>query len=484
MENTLSHILPQALWHYFGEICMIPRPSKKEEKIRQYLVDFAKKQGLACDVDEIGNVLIRKPGSPGRENDRITVLQSHMDMVCEKNQDTVHDFDIDPIRPRIDGDWVKATNTTLGADNGIGVAASLAILEDKTAAHGPLEILITVDEETGLSGAFALQPDYIKGRILLNLDSEDEGEIFIGCAGGTDTAITLPVSWEAIPAGYSAYSIEISGLKGGHSGDEIHKRLGNSNKILNRILWSLSQQIDLRIATFSGGNLRNAIPREASGTFVIPIADLEICNTITQRTSIAIWQELQHTDPDLSIKITPAPMPAQVLTKESGDRLMQSLYACPHGVIAMSPVIPGLVETSTNLAAVRTEKDHIYITTSQRSSTESAKQDIANMVSSTFKLAGAITEQGDGYPGWAPNPNSEILEITKQAHIKVLGYEPAVRAIHAGLECGVIGEKYPGIDMISFGPTIRGPHSPDERLEIATVGRFWDLLLQVLLNIR
>jgi len=484
MSNILSTLQPARIWHYFGEICNIPRPSKKEERIREYLRDFAIRQNLEYDIDEIGNILIRKPGTSGRENDRITVLQSHMDMVCEKNQDTIHDFDTDPILPRIDGEWVKATNTTLGADNGIGVAASLAILESTEAEHGPLECLITVDEETGLSGAFALQPSYVKGRILLNLDSEDEGEIFIGCAGGTDTAITLPVQWDPIQPGYSAYSIEISGLKGGHSGDEIHKGLGNSNKILNRMLWNLSQHIDLRIASFTGGNLRNAIPREAIGVFVIPESSLEICNTLTHQHAISIWQELQHTDPDLSIRINPAPMPVQVMTKESSNRLMGALYACPHGVISMSPVIPGLVETSTNLAAVRTKEDSIFITTSQRSSIESAKQDIANQVAATFQLAGAKTEQGDGYPGWAPNPNSEILEITRKAHLKVLGYEPAVKAIHAGLECGVIGEKYPGIDMISFGPTIRGPHSPDERLQIDTVGRFWGLLVEVLYNIR
>jgi dipeptidase D len=484
MDNILSHLHPMPLWQYFGEICQIPRPSKKEEKIRAYLREFAKTHQLECDEDEIGNILIRKGGSPGRENDRITVLQSHMDMVCEKNQETVHDFDNDPIRPRIDGEWVKATNTTLGADNGIGVAASLALLADKSLEHGPVEILITVDEETGLSGAFALKPGYVKGRILLNLDSEDEGEIFIGCAGGTDTAITLPVSWETVPTGFIALAIEVGGLKGGHSGDEIHKGLGNSNKILNRLLFNLSRDIDLRIASFTGGNLRNAIPREAKGIFLIPEPDMERCNAQTHELAVAISQELQHTDPELTIRIHPAPMPEKVMRKESGERLMNSLYACPHGVMAMSAVIPGLVETSTNLAAVRTETDHVYITTSQRSSIESAKQDIANCVAATFRLAGASTKQGDGYPGWTPNPRSEILEITKKAHEKVLGYEPAVRAIHAGLECGVIGEKYPGMDMISFGPTIRGPHSPDERLKIDTVERFWNLLLEVLRNIR
>ncbi|MHC1707944.1 MAG: aminoacyl-histidine dipeptidase [Bacteroidales bacterium] len=480
MENPILSLHPRRIWNYFYEICQIPRPSKKEQKIIDYLVTFGKKFNLETHVDELGNVLIRKNATPGKENLKTVILQNHMDMVCEKNSGTVHDFDKDPIIPKIEGQWVKATGTTLGADNGIGIAAALAILEAKEFIHGPLECLFTVDEETGLTGAFGLKEDFLKGKILLNLDSEDEGEIFIGCAGGKDSVIKLPVSREPLPADFSAFKIEVSGLQGGHSGDDIHKGRGNSNKILNRLLWNLEQIMDIRISHFEGGNLRNAIAREAFAEIAVPASH---AGELMQKANPCINEmkaELQHTDNGLSITITPSEKPQKVLSRNSQSQLLWSLYACPHGVIAMSPVIAGLVETSTNLASVRMKEDHILITTSQRSSIESAKHDIANMVANTFRLAGATVEHGDGYPGWTPNPNSEILEISRKAYLKLFSTEPQVKAIHAGLECGLIGEKYPGMDMVSFGPTIKGAHSPDERIEIITVQKFWDLLLEVL----
>ncbi len=444
-----------------------------------YLVDFGKKFDLETRVDSLGNVLIRKKATPGKENLKTIILQNHMDMVCEKNSGTEHNFDTDPIIPRVEGKWVKANGTTLGADNGIGIAAALAILETKEFTHGPIECLFTVDEETGLTGAFGLKEDFLSGKILLNLDSEDEGEIFIGCAGGKDSVMKLPVTWENTPADYSGFTIEVSGLQGGHSGDDIHKGRGNSNKILNRLLWN-TYYLNIRIHRFDGGNLRNAIPREAVADIAVPAASVEEFLNKAQGIIKEMKAELQHTDEGLSVIITPAQKPDHVLSKDSQNRLLWSLYACPHGVIAMSPVITGLVETSTNLASVRTQADSIIITTSQRSSIESAKNDIATMVGNTFRLAGASVEHGDGYPGWTPNPGSEILEITRKAYVKLFNTEPQVKAIHAGLECGLIGEKYPGMDMVSFGPTIKGAHSPDERIEITTVQKFWDLLLEVL----
>lgn len=480
MSNILSSLEPGLIWNYFEEICAIPRPSKKEEKIRTYLKNWGERRGLETIVDPIGNVLIRKPATAGMENRKILVLQSHMDMVCEKNSDVNFDFDNDPIVPRIVGEWVYATGTTLGADNGIGVAAQLAVLDSTDIEHGPIECLFTTDEETGLTGAFNLAPDYVKGRILLNLDSEGEGELYIGCAGGKDSVIELPLEKDKAPAGYTGLKLEISGLKGGHSGDDINKGLGNANKILNRILYHARAGYTFGLSEFTGGNLRNAIAREAYAIVGIDPASVKGFTELANSIFNNIYEELKHTDPGLSLSVTEVQCPAMLVTCGVSDRLYEALYACPHGVIAMSPVIPGLVETSTNLASVRTKEDHFLITTSQRSSIESAKDDIVTMVSSVFKLAGAKVEHGDGYPGWTPNPDSEILEITRAAYVRLFNEDPKVLAIHAGLECGLIGEVYPGMDMVSYGPTILGAHSPDERLKIDTVKRFWDYTLEIL----
>jgi dipeptidase D len=484
MENILSNLEPKAVWKYFEEITQVPRPSKQEEKIIEFLIAFGEKNNLETKRDEIGNVLICKPATKGKEKLKTVILQSHMDMVCEKNSDVTHDFLTDPIKPLIKDGWVTADGTTLGADDGIGVAAQMAILTATDIEHGPIECLFTVDEETGLTGAFALQPGFMKGKILLNLDSEDEGELFIGCAGGIDTLAKFKYKKEKPLKKSIGYKISVTGLKGGHSGDEIHKGLGNSNKIINRILWEGMNKFNLELNEFDGGNLRNAIPREAFSIVVIPESKVETFLSFFENFVIHVKAELKTTEPDLSITIEEIDKPKFVIDKKSQRRLLNGIYACPHGVIEMSRDIPDLVETSTNLASVKfTEKERILVTTSQRSSVDSSKHDIANMMESVFKLAKAKVWHTDGYPGWAPNTDSEILKITEKSYKKLFKVDPVVRAIHAGLECGLFLEKYPDMDMISFGPTLRNVHSPDERIEIGTVQKFWDLLIDVLRTI-
>jgi len=482
--KILSNLEPKVVWEYFEDICQIPRQSKKEEKIIQFLLDFGKANNLETKKDEIGNVLISKPGTPGKENIQTVVLQSHIDMVCEANEGTNHNFETDPIRPRIDGEWVKATETTLGADDGIGVAAQMAILTSTDIEHGPVECLFTVDEETGLSGAFALQSSFFEGKILINLDSEDEGELFIGCAGGIDTLATFDYDEEAIPENHIGIKITVKGLNGGHSGDEIDKGLGNSLKIMNRFLWNASNEIDLRIGDFDGGKARNAIPREAFAHITIHKHEKDALMDLFNEYAPAVKNELAVTEPKLELEIQEADLPKFVIDEDTQFALLNALYACPHGVFAMSMDIEGLVETSTNLASIKfIEDNQIFITTSQRSSIETAKYDIASKVESVFRLAGATVKHGDGYPGWKPNTNSEIMKITEKSYEKLFGVKPIVRAIHAGLECGLFLEKYPYLDMISFGPTIKGAHTPEERINIETNQKFWDLLLDVLKNI-
>lgn len=483
--SELLNLKPAGIWKYFNEITKIPRASGKEEKMIEYLINFAKTQKLEYDKDESGNLVIRKPGINGMENSKKVILQSHMDMVCEKNSDVEHNFDTDPIQAYIDGEWIKAKGTTLGGDDGIGIAASLAILESDNIKHGPLECFFTVDEESGMTGAFGLQPGFLKGEILINLDSEDEGELFIGCAGGKNTTIEFEYQKESVPTGYYSCKISVSGLSGGHSGDDIDKGLGNSNKILNRFLFRIAGKTNLRLAEFDGGNLRNAIPREAWAIICVPASDKELLSKELNLYSAEIKTEFAITEKNLKLDISSWPAPGFVIDTNTQDRLISALYACPHGVIAMSQALKGLVETSTNLASVKfKDENKIIIGTSQRSSVDSALQDIANMVGHVFKLAGAKFNHSDGYPGWNPKLDSEILKITEAAYIRLFGSKPIVRAIHAGLECGLFLTKYPNLDMVSFGPTIKGPHSPDERMNIPTVQKFWDLLTEVLQNIR
>ncbi len=483
MGKILGHLQPTRLWEFFEEICAIPRPSKKEEKIIAYLKAFAEKHNLEFRQDRAGNVLVSKKAYPGYENRRTVILQSHLDMVCEKDSGVEHDFDKDPIVPNIEDGWVRGSGTTLGADDGIGVAAQLAILESDKIEHGPIECLFTVDEETGLTGAFALEKGFLEGKILLNLDSEDDGELFIGCAGGVDTLATLPYKKVEPEKDSEAYKINVLGLQGGHSGDDIHKGRGNAVKILTRILWSCEKMFDIRISEITAGNLKNAIPREGEALVTIPQRHKQSFTELFENLSASIKSELKTNEPGLEISFSKTEMPEFLLDKDIQNKMLCALYACPHGVIAMSPDIPGLVETSTNLASVKMTSSEVIIATSQRSSQESGKKDIANMVACVFNLAGAKVKHGDGYPGWNPNMNSEILKITKEAYTKLFVEEPKVLAIHAGLECGLIGEKYPGMDMISYGPTIKGAHSPSERIKIDTVDKFWELTLEVLKNI-
>ncbi len=477
----MQTLTPSLVFAYFMEICRVPRPSKHEEKMIDYLLRFGATHNLPTKRDAAGNVLISKPATVGMEKKPTVVLQSHIDMVCEKNSDIVHDFMKDPIEPYIDGEWIKARGTTLGADDGIGIAAQLALLASTDVQHGPIECLFTVDEETGLTGAFALQPGFMEGRILLNLDSEDEGELFIGCAGGIDTTAVFNYKPEAAPAGWATCTASVSGLTGGHSGDDINKGYANSNKLLVRFLWQAQQQFGIRIATFDGGNLRNAIPREAVTTFLVDKKHAGALQQLFTQHAANCKNEYSITEPHMQFKFGEAKAPATILDMATQQHLLNALYACPHGVIAMSRAIEGLVETSTNLASVKfQEGNKILVTTSQRSSVESAKHDIARMVEAVFAEAGAEVTHGEGYPGWAPNRDSAILKTSVEAYKKLFGVEPKVKAIHAGLECGLFLEKYPSLDMVSFGPTLRGVHSPDERLEIASVQKFWDLMVEIL----
>ena len=479
--NNLSSLQPAAVWRFFGELMNIPRPSKHEERVSAYLQDFGHKHGYETLVDEVGNVLIRKPAAPGYENAPGVCLQAHMDMVCEKNADTQFDFMTDAIRAEIEEGWMIAKDTTLGADDGIGVAAALAILDDRRLEHGPLECLFTVDEETGLTGAANLHKDWIKSSILLNFDDEDEGEFCIGCAGGVDTVAEIDYTPEPVPAGMKAFEISVSGLTGGHSGDDIHRGRANANKLLNRILWNATHKIDARLATIDGGNLRNAIAREARAVILIPTLNADKLKHMVYDYGQRLAFEFRSTEPNLQVSLTPAEMPASVIDLTSHHNLIAALYACAHGVLAMSREIPNFVETSTNLASIKMVGERtIRICTSQRSSVESAKQAAAEKIEATFRLIGARVEHSDGYPGWTPNPESRVLKVGVETYKRLYGHEPVVRAIHAGLECGLIGEKYPNMDMISYGPTLRGVHAPGEKIEIKTVQMFWDLTLEIL----
>ncbi len=482
--KILGELTPQPLFNYFEEICQVPRPSKKEEKIRKFLLDFARKNNLQAKTDKAGNVLISKSATPGRENNPTVILQTHMDMVCEKNSDKKFDFNNDPIEPMIVDGWVKANGTTLGADCGIGIAAQMAVLTSNKIKHGPLECLITVDEETGLTGAFAIQPGFMNGSILLNLDSEDEGEIFIGCAGGIDTLISFTFKNEPVPKNSVAVKLSVSGLLGGHSGDDIHKNRGNAIKILNRFLWKASREFSVKLSEFDGGNLRNAIARESSAILLLPENEKENLLNAFEEFTAKVKFEFEKNEPNLKLKAEKVAIPGQIVDTETQKKLLDSLYACPHGILEMSSRMEGMVETSTNLASIKfANGNKIIITTSQRSELESRKYFAAEMVQSVFELAGADVTHSDGYPGWTPNPDSKILDTTVASYKKLFGKEPIVRSIHAGLECGLFLEKYPNLDMVSFGPTIRGAHSPDERLNIETTEKFWKHLMDVLENI-
>jgi len=480
MKPTTNFII-ERVWEHFEEICQIPRLSKSEERIIAYLLDFAKRNELDAETDDVGNILIRKPARAGMENRKTVILQSHLDMVGEKEPFSSHDFENDPIIPVRDGEWIRATDTTLGADCGIGIAAQMVILESKDFIHGPIECLFTVDEESGMTGARFLKPGFMSEKILLNLDSEDEGELFIGCAGGIDTIGTFRFNPEPMANPSEAYRVVVEGLKGGHSGDEIHKSPGNPIKILGRFLLDAGNKFGIRLAVFDGGNMRNAIPRDAFAIIAVPGHFTAAIEQYFTEFSSAISAELEDYEPGMKLSLEKAGLPGKVLPMEQHMDFLQVLDCCPHGVINWSPTLEGIVETSTNLASVKfPDTDKAIITTSQRSSVDSAKNDIALRVRQCFEKGGGTAEHSDGYPGWAPNTDSEILNITGQAYAELFGKEPIVRAIHAGLECGLILEKYPGLDMLSFGPTIKGAHTPTERIHVESTVKFWKLLLEVL----
>lgn len=476
----VSDLEPRPLWRHFDEILTIPRGSGNEEGMRRYVRAVAEKHGLGARTDAAGNVVVTKPGSAGREGQGATILQSHLDMVNEKNSEVTHDFDRDPIRPVRDGAFLKASGTTLGSDNGIGVAAMLAVAEDRSLSHGPLELLFTIDEERGLSGASNLDPALLTGTRLLNLDSEEEGTLTVGCAGGADSRLSLPLERGPVPGGAVALAIRLLGLKGGHSGVDIHLQRGNALKLLGRALFAARLEVPALVASFRGGDKTNAIPREARAMVLVPPAERARFTAALEAELVSIREEFRPAEPGLAWEIAEATPPAACWTPAASARSLALINALPHGVLQMSYDIPGLVETSTNLARVLDDDGVLAIAMSNRSSVASALRATRRRNRAIAELAGASVAEGDGYPGWKPNLDSPLLAILKRTHEAALGFAPHVGAIHAGLECGIIGEKRPGMDMISFGPTIQFPHSPDERVEIDTVGRFYRLLTTTL----
>jgi len=484
MNHELSKLYPNKMWEIFANICAIPHPSKHEEKILTWLKDWAKAHQIEYAQDEIGNIILRKPATKGYENRIPVVMQGHIDMVPQANSDSKHNFVTDPIEPRIcDDGWVRANGTTLGADNGMGCAAAMAILIDNNLEHGPIEVLVTVDEETGMTGAFGLKPGFIKGDILMNLDSEDEGELYVGCAGGIDANFEMEYNIKLTPAGMKGYEIAVTGLKGGHSGMDIVLGRANANKVLMRLLKKGIENCDIHIAEINGGSLRNAIPREAFATIAVPEKNTADFEKLIKELSVVIQKEFSGTEPDFNIALKPIETPKEVMGSECQRKAVNLVLAIPNGVMRMSDSMEGLVETSTNLAIVKTEKGTLSIANLLRSSVESAKEAVADKMRAIAELAGVKVELNGGYPGWKPNLQSPILKTMLKVYEDKYGKVPEIKAIHAGLECGLFSLAYPHWDMISCGPTIRNPHSPDERVNIESVGKFWDFLVETLKNI-
>lgn len=484
MSTTIKDLQPKAIWENFYKLTQVPRPSNHEEKARQFMLEWAKENNIEAFMDEAGNIIMRKGATPGMENRKGVILQGHLDMVPQKNEDTVHDFRNDPIQTYIDGDWVRAKGTTLGADNGMGVAAGMAILTSTDIPHGPVEVLVTATEETGMDGANGLKPGLLNGDILLNLDSETEGELYVGCAGGIDFSASFQYKEEAVPAGMQAYRLAIKGLKGGHSGMDINLGRGNSNKLLFRFLKSYAQELGLRISDILGGSLRNAIPRESFATVVLPAEHADKLQAAVKEAEAIYQAELSAKEPNLSVSAEAVALPSSVIDSCSQSRITNAILACPNGPVRMIDSMPGTVETSNNLAIVQSKDGKVVVKSLLRSSVETAKDALAQSIRSVFELAGAdeINFEG-GYPGWKPNPDSAILNEMQEIYEKMYGIRPAIMAIHAGLECGILGSKYPHWDMISFGPTLCSPHSPDERVNIPSVVKFWDYLKETLKNI-
>ena len=488
----LKELNPALVWKNFYALTQIPRPSKKEDRAAEYLYEFGKSLGLESVRDEAGNVIIRKPATPGMEGCKGVILQGHIDMVPQKNADVEHDFEKDPIRAYVDGEWVRAKGTTLGADNGIGVAIAMSVLESKDLRHGPVEVLVTIDEETGMTGARALKPGLLNGEVLINLDSETEGELYVGCAGGLDATVEGQYERKGHPAGYGCWSLAAKGMKGGHSGMDIILYRANANKIAARVIYALLTEADVKLVDFEGGTLRNAIPREAFATLYIADAGVEKAKAVFSEVTSAIKTEYAGTDPDMEFILEPYketegevcdPDDCLYVTEDDALRLIRAVIACPDGVERMSSEMPGLVETSNNLAIVKIEKGQFVAKSLLRSSVDSAKDALAERMACVAALAGLKASFDGGYSGWAPNAASPILHTMKEVYARLYGKEPAVMAIHAGLECGILSGAYPHWDMVSCGPTILSPHSPDERVNIASVGRCWDFVKATLENI-
>ena len=480
MSNELRKLEPICLWNKFADLNAVPRPSKKEERIIEFIKAFGNSLGLETFEDQIRNVIIRKPATPGMENRKSIVLQSHLDMVHQKNNDTVFDFDVQGIEMFVDNDWIKAKGTTLGADNGIGVATIMAILESDSIPHPAIEALFTIDEETGMTGALNLKANILKGSILLNLDTEQDDEIDIGCAGGIDVTATGNYQMEELPADYSAWRISVKGLNGGHSGMDIHKGLGNANKIMNRLLYKGFELFGLAVSEINGGSLRNAIPRESESIITLPKNKINDFNTAFEQLIKDIKFELKTTEPTLQIGLQEVPLPDLIMNSDSQIQLINAIYSVSNGVYRMSADIDNLVETSNNLARVIVKDGKIFIACLTRSSIESSKMDLAQALEANFKMANLQVSFSGSYPGWTPNVSSPILKVLTSVYEQLHQKKPKVVACHAGLECGILGKNYPNMDMISFGPTILGAHSPDERVSISSVQKYWRFVLEIL----
>ena len=481
--NNIKELQPQELWNNFANLSAVPRPSKKEAKAIQLIKEFGENLNLETIVDEIGNVIIKKPAFKGRENGTPIVLQGHMDMVPQKNANVEHDFEKDGINMYIDGDWVKARGTTLGADNGIGVAAAMTILESTDIPHPPIEALFTVDEETGMTGAKGLLSGLLEGKILINLDSEEDDELTIGCAGGIDVATSGNYIEETTQNNLKGYKLSIKGLTGGHSGIQIHLGRGNANKLMNRILFTASNEHDLRIASIDGGSLRNAIPRESIAKIAVPIDNIESFKSYFKEITNILIDEYKTTDPELVILLENMESPKKVVGLDFQNRFLNAIYGCPNGIYRLSPDMENLTQTSNNLARVIVNNGNYSVQCLTRSAVETEKMDIAQSIMSTFALAGIEMKLAGGYPGWIPEPNAPIVKLMSNIYYKMFNDKAKVAAGHGGLECGIIGKNYPNMDMISFGPNITGPHSPDEQVQISSVQKFWSYLLEVLKQI-
>lgn len=483
MSEEIKNLNPKALWNNFYKLTQIPRPSKKEQEVADFVKKFGESLNLETKVDDTGNIVILKPATKGMEDRKTVTLQGHLDMVPQKNNDTDHDFEKDPIDAYVDGDWVTAKGTTLGADNGMGVAAALTVLEADDIAHGPIEAFFTVDEETGMTGAFGLKEGFLQGDILLNMDSEDEGELYIGCAGGMDTMAEFSYDQVNAPSDAKAYEIVAKGLKGGHSGLDIHLGRGNAIKITNRLMWNAARKYGLRVAEFNSGDVRNAIPREGHAIVMVPNDKSADFEKYVKEFSETVGNEYKSVDPGLEVFVKDAEAPAKVMDEKTQTSLLNAVYGIPNGVISMIPDMPEVVETSTSTGVMKTENGKVKIVTLQRSSVNSRKEDLGNMIRAIFEQAGAKVEHHGSYPGWNPDVNSPILGTMKEVYNKEFGKVPEVKVIHAGLECGLIKAVYPKMDAISFGPTISFPHSPDEKVNIKTVEKFWDFVKHTLENV-